>query len=416
MENNKSSVEIIDAVKAFLTQLPGLSYGTNALQYFNQAEYGSGQAGFNALKSEFDQIDLTKSAEFIDLDKKISKQKKEIKVLENKHTNLISLIGENSEGTEGSLAKQILINLKSEIDNLIENRNKLLEEIKINEDLNEERIANQNKIETARTDDFKKRTTELENTYNKSEEDLKAKYENEKLDIENKLKSETEIASKKIKEAQSNANVTVKLINQFKDFLEETNKNMHLYSYAIIGILVAAIGAIWISIPNLLKIFDSYDIFIKTQGVKITNLQIINYALGLLIVKLPWALCLSAILTGMYSLLKGLLTTYEKINQDKRNMSAIYAISGNVAVALNEYGVYLADDIEDPETGESHINIKVSTKELKQKKENIRWNQIMKYFEKMQNNKVEIIEDEDPTKLKLVTNILNKFIDKMPKT
>ena len=207
----------------------------------------------------------------------------------------------------------------------------------------------------------------------------------------------------------------MKLINQFKDFLEETNKNMHLYSYVIIGILVAAIGAILFSIPNLLKIFDSYDMFIKTQGIKITNLQIINYALGLLIVKLPWALCLSAILTGMYSLLKGLLTTYEKINQDKRNMSAIYAISGNVALALNEYGIYLADDFEDPETGESFINIRVSTKELKQKKENIRWNQIMKYFEKMQNNKVEIIEDEYPTKLKIVTGILNKVIDKMPK-
>lgn len=416
MENNKSSIEVIDAVKLFLTQLPGLSYGTSVIQYFNQAEYGIGQAGFDILKNEFDQIDLTKSVEFIDLDKKISKQKKEIRVLENKHTNLISLIGENSEGTEGSLAKQILVTLKNEIDLLIESRNKLLNEIKINEDLNDEKIENQNSVEIARTNDFKNKTTELEKIYNKSEEELKAKYENEKLDIENKLKSETEIASKQIKEAQNNANVTVKLINQFKDFLEETNKNMHLYSYVIIGILIAAIGAIWISIPNLLKIFDSYDTFIKTQGGKITNLQIINYALGLLIVKLPWALFLSAILTGMYSLLKGLLTTYEKINQDKRNMSAIYAISGNVAIALNEYGIYLADDIEDPETGESHINIKVSTKELKQKKENIRWNQIMKYFEKMQNNKVEIIEEEDPTKLKLVTGILNKFIDKMPKT
>lgn len=415
MENNKTSIEIIDAVKLFLTQLPNLSYGNNALQYFNQEEYGSGQAGFNTLKNEFDKIDLSKSMEFIDLDKQISKIKLEIISLENKHTNLISLIGENSEGKEGSLAKQILINLKSEIDYLIEKRNKLLEEIKINEDLNQERIANQNTIETAQTYAFKKKTIELEDIYKRSEEELKAKYEGEKLDIENKLKSEIEIASKKIKEAQSNANVTVKLINQFKDFLEETNKNMRLYTYVIIGILLAAIGIILFSIPNLLKIFDSYDTFIKAQGIKISNLQIINYALGLLIVKLPWALCLSAILTGMYSLLKGLLTTYEKINQDKRNMSAIYAISGNVALALNEYGVYLADDIEDVETGETHINIRVSTKELKQKKENIRWNQIMKYFEKMQNNKVEIIEDEDPTKLKIVTGILNKFIDKMPK-
>jgi hypothetical protein len=418
MENNKSSLEIIDEVKQFLTQLPNLTYGNNVLQYFSQGKYESGLVGFNALKKDFDDLDLTKSVEFADLDEKILKQKKEIKDLENKHTNLISLIGENSEGTEGSLARQILVNLKSEIDKLIETRNKLLEDININENLNEERIANQKNIETAQINDFKNRTSELENSYNKSEEELKSKYESEKLEIENKLKFETETASKKIQEAQNNANVTVKLINQFKDFLEETNKNMHLYSYVIIGILVAAIGAICFSIPNLLNIFESYETFIKLQGIKITNIQIINYALGLLIVKLLWALCLSAILTGMYSLLKGLLITYEKINQDKRNMSAIYAISGNVAIALNEYGVYLADDVEDPETGESYINIRVSTKELNQKKENIRWNQIMKYFEKMQNNKVgvQIIEEEDSTKLKLVTRLLNKFIDKIPKS
>ena len=163
---------------------------------------------------------------------------------------------------------------------------------------------------------------------------------------------------------------------------------MNLYTYVIIGILIAAIAAIWCSIPNLLKAFESYDTFIKNGGTKITNWQIINYALGLLIVKLPWALCLSAVLTGMYSLLKGLLTTYEKINQDKRNMSAIYAISGNVAQVLNEYGISLADeDIEDEETGQTYVSIRVTKKELEQKKEHIRWNQIMKYFEGMQQNK-----------------------------
>ncbi|WP_396179897.1 hypothetical protein [Flavobacterium sp.] len=221
---------------------------------------------------------------------------------------------------------------------------------------------------------------------------------------------------KKIIDAEKNAIGKVKLINQFRDFLEETNKNMNLYSMVIIGILVAAIVAIGFSIPNLLTIFDSYDVFIKSQGTKITNWQILNYAFGLLIVKLPWALCLSAVLTGMYSLLKGLLSTYEKINQDKRNMSAIYAISGNVAQALNEYGINLAEeDIEDEDTGEVFTNIRVSRKELTQKKENIRWNQIMKYFEGMQQHKIEIEQDEDPTKVKLMSGILNKVLDKIPK-
>lgn len=164
---------------------------------------------------------------------------------------------------------------------------------------------------------------------------------------------------------------------------------MSLYTYVIVGILIATILAIGFSIPNLLKAFESYDTFIITGGTKITNWQIINYALGLLIVKLPWALCLSAVLTGMYSLLKGLLITYEKINQDKRNMSAIYAISGNVAQALNEYGISLGEEIEDEETGQITYTINVSKKDLNNKKETIRWNQIMRYFEGMQKHKDE---------------------------
>lgn len=118
-----------------------------------------------------------------------------------------------------------------------------------------------------------------------------------------------------------------------------------------------------------------------------------------------------------YSLLKGLLITYEKINQDKRNMSAIYAISGNVAQALNEYGISLADeDIEDEETGQTFISIRVTKKELEQKKENIKWNQILKYFESIQQSKIEPSNSEDDSKLKLVSGLLNKMIDKIPKT
>ncbi len=106
----------------------------------------------------------------------------------------------------------------------------------------------------------------------------------------------------------------------------------------------------------------------------------------------------------------------EKINQDKRNMSAIYAISGNVAQALNQYGIDLVEDeIEFDERGDELTIIRVSKKELTQKKESIRWNQIMKYFEGMQQHKVEIEKDEDPTKVKLMSNILNKVIERIPK-
>lgn len=81
--------------------------------------------------------------------------------------------------------------------------------------------------------------------------------------------------------------------------------------------------------------------------------------------------------------------------------------------ALNEYGISLVEDaIEDEDKGEVFTNIKVSKKELTQKKETIRWNQIMKYFEGMQQHKVEIEEDEDPTKVRLLSGILNKLIER----
>ncbi|MDI9366234.1 MAG: hypothetical protein QM541_14855 [Flavobacterium sp.] len=416
MEDKRTSIEIIDAVKQFLEQLPSLSYGNNALQYFNIPDYGSGVAGYNILKEELNELDLSKSAEFLDLDKKVKRLKKEITELENKHTNLTFLLGENTNGAEGSLANQILTSLKNEINQLIAKRNELLEYIEEQEDIENKRAEKQIEKENSQNELFAKKTRALEEEYQKKIDALKKQFENDKTENENKIISETDAANKKIDEAISNARLRVKLINQFKDFLEETNKNMSLYSYAIIGILIAAIIAIFISIPDLLKIFNSYDLFVKSQGTKITNLQLINYALGLLIVKLPWALCLSAILTGMYSLLKGLISTYEKINQDKRNMSAIYAISGNVANALNEYGIHLAEDvIQEDEEGKNEVVIKVSTKDLAQKKETIRWNQIMRYFEKMQQTKEEVVEQDDPSKLKIVTGLLNKLIDKMPK-
>jgi hypothetical protein len=118
----------------------------------------------------------------------------------------------------------------------------------------------------------------------------------------------------------------------------------------------------------------------------------------------------------MYSLLKGLLITYEKINQDKRNMSAIYAISGNVAQALNEYGITLAEDFEDEETDANRIVLNVEPKELAKKRENFRWNQIMRYFEKMESLKEETINNTDEiSKYKIVSNILDKLINRLPK-
>ena len=416
MEEKETFTKTIDGIKSLVNQLPNITYGANLMPYLVIEGFGNGQESYNLLKEEFDKLDLSKPIEFLELEKQIKRQKKEIKDLENKHTNLNAIIGEQTNGSEGSVASQILISLKSEIDQLIKKRDKLDSEISTKETIEDTRILKQKEKEVLEEESFKKKVAKLELTYQEKEKSLISKFEKELDEINSKTKSANQDSNKKITDAEKNAIGKVKLINQFRDFLEETNKNMNLYSVVIIGILIAAIAAISFSIPNLLNIFDSYDVFIEKQGTKITNWQIINYAFGLLIVKLPWALCLSAVLTGMYSLLKGLLSTYEKINQDKRNMSAIYAISGNVAQALNEYGINLAEDeSEDDETGEVFTNIRVSRKELTQKKESIRWNQIMRYFEGMQQHKVEIEQEEDSTKIKLITGILNKVIEKIPK-
>lgn len=412
----ETSIKTINGIKSFVNQLPNITYGNNVIPHLVIEGFGNGQEGYNLLKSEFDKLDLSKPTEFIDLDKQIKRQKKEIKDLEKKHTNLNEIIGEQTNGSEGSVASQILLSLKSEIEQLMKKRDALDSEISEKETIEDKRILKQKEKEDLEEENFKNKIAKLELTYQEKEKSLNSKFEKQLEDINTKTKTANEDSNKKIIDAEKNAIGKVKLINQFRDFLEETNKNMSLYTCVIIGILIAAIAGIWFSVPNLLKAFESYDTFIKTGGTKITNWQIINYALGLLIVKLPWALCLSAVLTGMYSLLKGLLITYEKINQDKRNMSAIYAISGNVAQALNEYGISLVEEIEDEETGLITYIINVSKKDLNNKKETIRWNQIMRYFEGMQQHKVEPSNPEDDSKLKLVSGLLNKMIDKIPKS
>lgn len=377
MENENPTLKTIEEVKELLNLLPTLSYWNNLQSYINIPEYGTGKDAFDLLKNKFEKLDLSKPLEYSNLDKEISKQKRDIKDLEKRRTNLNAIIGESRNGEEGTIAYDILKNLNLEIKNLIDKRDKLIEE----------------------------------------ETSLQSNLELKLADIDSKKQEAIKQSNKKIQEAELNANSKVKLINQFKDFIEETNNNMRLYTFVIIGVLLAAILAIYYSVPDLLKVFESYNNFVIKGGTNISNWQFINFALGILIVKLPWAFCISAVLTGMYSLLKGLLITYEKINQDKRNMSAIYAISGNVAQALNEYGITLADDIEDEETGANSIVLNVETKELAKKKENFRWNQIMRYFEKMERLKEETINHtEDITKYKIVSNILDKLINRLPKT
>jgi hypothetical protein len=416
MDDENIPLQIIDEVKNLVNQLPSVSYGGNAIPYLNLNSFGSGQAGYDALKAAFNGVDLSKALESIELNKKIDKQKKEIKALEKSHTNLIAIIGEKSGIDEASIAHKLIINLQSSIEDLIARRDELKNEVEKKE-LQLDKIIETQRVKKVTLDSkYLTNETKLEADYKKKEESLDLLYKVKESELQISHKKSVDDANNKIAVAESNANNQVKIIKQFSDFLAETNKNMGLYFWVIFFLSIGVAVTISLSIPDLLKCFESYDKFVISLGVKANSWQIINYAFGVLVVKLPWALCLSAVLTGLYKLLKGLLITYEKINQDKRNMSAIYAISGNVAQSLNEYGIAVAiDGLEDTDTGEEYAQIKVTKKGLEQKRESLRWNQIMNYFERMQQTKEEVsAPEDDPSKLKLVTDLLNKVIEKVP--
>ena len=165
MENEKTSIETVDGIKLLINQLQNVSYGVNAIQQFNLGNYGNGQAGFDLLKIDFNKLDLSESLEYTDLNKKLLRQKKEVKDLEKKYTNLTEIIGENTEGREGSIASQILINLNKEIEQLTIKRDNLLSEIIVKEDLEEQIITNHKTKELEQSNNFKNKTIELEELF-----------------------------------------------------------------------------------------------------------------------------------------------------------------------------------------------------------------------------------------------------------
>lgn len=375
MEKENSPREIIDGINHFLNNLPGVTYGSHVISSITAAGYEPSSPGFEKLRSDFQMLDLTNALENVQLEKSIIKQKKELDSLEKKHASLVAIFGEDGGASEGTLTHNLMKALEDEISALMQKRNELLDEVAKSE------IESKSKINEFRT----------------------------------KISDAETSSNAQISSAETEASAKVKIIKQFSDFLAETNSNMRIYAWVLFLLVAGAAFMVALSVPDLLECFRSYDLFIWTLGAKATSWQILNFAFGLLIVKLPWALCLSAVFTGMYRLIKGLLSTYEKINQDKRNISAIYAVSGNIAEALNEYGLSIADhDAEDGDTGERITVLRASNSQIKQKRESLKWNQIMNYFERMQTHKDEPASQEDSSQLKFATDLIEKILEKVP--
>ncbi|NRT11525.1 hypothetical protein [Flavobacterium sp. 14A] len=382
MEETKSVEQIISGIDSLLSQLPTIGYGVNAIPNLNIEGFESGQKGYNNLKESFTNLDLSLNIKHTTLKNSILAYQKRLSSLEKKESNLMALLGtDESASNNSSIAYKLVSNLQNEIDGLIQKRDELDAELL------------------------------------KKESFLR----NETHEIEENIKAQLEKSKKEIQFTTDDANKKVKIITQFRDFLTETNSNMKLYGNVIYILLFITTLAIGLSIPSILKSFDSYDAFITRLGSHFTTWQIINLAFGLLIVKLPWAIFLSAVFTGIYRLLKGILYTYERINQDKRNISAIYAVSENIGKSLNEYGLAISNEYDwesDLIDDSDDIVIKISSKKLHQKRESLKWNQIMNYFERMQDHKEDpkMIKDDDHKDLgfKSIVGLLGKAIDKFP--
>jgi rRNA maturation endonuclease Nob1 len=398
MEEEVDYEDHISDLKLIIEKLPQLvsAHGVSFATYLPIEHYENSNAGLSKLAEDFKHIDFDHLINDDLLKKNIASKKKQIGKLESRISTLNDLIGKQGDSVEGSSFHSFVSIISKEIEELRKTRDELDIEI------NSKNIELESKISSI--------NTTVKTANEKALQAIKVAENIAKQDI-NLAEQD---AKQKIGSAEQDAKSKVRLINQFKDFIEETNNNMKLYT-AVIVLVVVAIGlTIAISIPNLLKSFDNYNAYVLALDAKAGSMPIINYAFGILVLKLPWALCLSAVFTGGYALIKGLLITYEKINQDKRNMSAIYSVSGNIAQALNEYGLAIVKDYEDPDTNEINIHISESKVNIEHKRETLKWNQIINYFERMQSNTIEKKEEDDPSKIKFVTGVLNKVLAKIP--
>lgn len=387
MEEQNSANLVVQQLTTFLNELPSVTFGNNALgnTTLKPKGYETMVTAFKALNLEKalknSNLDLEiegkeaklsqlkekniQYTELVNLTEEINRQKKELKELELKNSSLVDIIG--SKEKEGTIINLICKNLDEQINHLGKQRDSLHDEVQ-----------------------------ELEQKFNEKETILIQK-KDKKIE---EIKATEEIA-------KLEASKRVKLINQFSDFLAETNKNMGIYAFTMIALVTTSSLLVIFSVPPLLNAFKNYDKFLAIKGHD-TTWHILNYALGLFIVKLPWAICITIVITGFYSLLKALLITYEKINQEKRNMSAIYAISGNVASSLNEKGLILIND-------DFWKDLNLTKEQIDQARENTKWNRISEYFSKMQDNKKEVPQENDQPKLQDIRDLLNKVIERIPK-
>lgn len=163
----------------------------------------------------------------------------------------------------------------------------------------------------------------------------------------------------------------VNIINNVKDFKQETVKNMRFYGWCmIIAMLIMGLLCRF----SFHNISETLSLFSKQLAVGGTNLipngwNWIYAALSIAIVKLPNALLFVGVLAVLYKMFSVLFGVYEKINAEKRKISTIEALINH----MNEQSVAIILERE--------IDFK-NAEQIANAKADLKWQILSDYFSK----------------------------------
>lgn len=270
-------------------------------------------------------------------------------------------------GVKAAILAGDVESLSNETERLKNKKNHLEKEI---ESLENERTALEKKIQELASKELEK----------------KAEFDNLLEEQKREASQQKETLAKHVKDAEegfektkAKINKETKIIESFNDFLKETNKNMRIYYWASIGILLSVCIGLCFFLGNFGEAVEIYRINLE----KINTFDgMLANAGSLLMLKMPLALLLIGLITGFYKLMKFMLLIYEHINRDKRNACAIYAIMGN----LNAESVMIVSGEE--------VDLK-NKDEVRRLQERIKWDKVSDYICGLQKKRHESIVDED---------------------
>ncbi len=208
------------------------------------------------------------------------------------------------------------------------------------------------------------RIVELEETAQKREEEIANK---------------TKLLDEKYQKHKAKIEKNIKIINSVKDFKEESVKNMRFYGRCMFGAIVLAVILGCFSLCNI-----SETLSLFSEQLNLINASLVpngwNWvyaALSIVVVKIPNALLFVGILFVLYKIFNALFNVYEKINGEKRKISAIEALITH----MNEQSVSIVLGRE----------IDFENKEdIENAKSDLKWQILSEYFSKAPDHSVDL--------------------------